>query len=349
MKKVILVIFIHFLFSCASDKSSYHQLTYDEFLTHEIIYLEDLGSPVRIKIDSENRLIYLLQRNGSDLLRVYDLGTYDFVNSFVKKGEGPNEQMIGWKLQLDLKNRLIYSTDPIKKRLFGYSLDSVLSGKPSFWPTKIVDLRKHNPDRPLVIDDDLIIDFRKNYQSNDGFAYDLIDFNGELLNAFGGFPTSGTTIDNFQQSAAFAGKLAISDDQKYLIRAYFYTDRLEKLDLDGNILKAYHGPFKFDPDFITDDLGAGTSRVVPRAGSLLAYKTEAAIHRDDIYILFDGKEFYRDDEETDCLLHFDKDLNLKKVFRLDQRLSNFDIDWKTNVLYGYSRDVEGGIVKYTLK
>lgn len=344
---IIVLLTILIVSSCQESKEI--KIDFERVLSNEIIQLENLGSPIRIKIDSDKRMIYLLQRSGSDLLKVYDLDTFEFINSFIKKGEGPNEQIIGWTLQLDFKNKLIYSTDPIKKRLFAYSMDSVELGKASFWPSFDIDLRNIGPEKPLVIDDDLLIDFRKNYQSKDSYSYNLIDFSGELVSTVGKYPDTQTEIDNFQQSEAFSGEFNVSKNGKFIIRSFLFSDRLEKLDFEGNILNIYIGPTQFEPQFSTKDLGGGSSRVVPVAGSLIGFSNQPAIGNDELYILYDGKEFYRDDEESNLLFNFDSDLNLKQIIYLDQRILDFDIDWTNNTLFGFSSDVEGGLVKYKLK
>lgn len=348
MRKIFTLLFVILIVSSCSE-SKKREIDYQKVLTSEIIKLEDLGLPMRIKIDSENRLIYIDHSMGSDQIKVYDLDTFKFINSFIKKGEGPNEQLLSYSIQLDVKNRLVYSTDPIKKRIYVYSMDSVMAGKSGFWPSFDIDLRKVGMEKPMVMQDGFLIDFRKSYRADDDFAYNLIDFNGVIIDTVGQYPKTQKEITPFQKSEAFVGYFNVSERQEFIIRSYLFSDRLEKLDFKGNVIKSYTGPLQMEPQFVTDDLGGGSSIIKPIKGSLTGFKGQAIIGEENIYVLFDGKEFYRDDEEGNLLFHFDTDLNLHEVIYLDQSIVSFDIDWVNKTLIGFSWNVEGGLVKYQLE
>jgi hypothetical protein len=349
MYRFLILCWILIIIQCFScNPPSKGILEFDLVLTNELVPLENLGLPVRMKIDSKNRLLYFLVQKGQFLGKAYHLDSLKLINSFIKSGEGPKEQVIGWTLQIDHQKSLIFSTDPIKKRLFAYSMDSILSNTLGFAPSFQIDLRKQPPQKPLVLSDSTILDFRENYLTGDSFGYNKINFQGDLIKPVGGFPSSEEKISNYQESAAYAGDLNISEDGSFIIRTYSFTDKIEKLDLNGNVLKTYHGPLGFEPSFATDDLGGGSSRVRPVKNSLKAFVKQAVIGKNKVYVLFDGKDFYRDDEQANILLEFDLDLNLKRILKLEQSINSFDIDFESNVLYALSVDYEDHLIKYKL-
>jgi hypothetical protein len=347
MRLFYTLIFVILISSC-KEETKKEVSEFDSILKPEIIRIEGIGMPVRMKVDYNNDLLYVLMMDGQFLVKVWSLDGYNLQNSFVTKGEGPQEQIIGWTLQIDHQKRMIFSTDPIKKRLFAYSMDSVLSNTLGFAPSFQIDLRKQPPQKPLVLSDSTILDFRENYLTGDSFAYNKINFQGDLIKPVGGFPSSSEKISNYQESAAYAGDLNISEDGSFIIRTYSFTDKIEKLDLNGNVLKTYHGPLGFEPSFATDDLGGGSSRVRPVKNSLKAFVKQAVIGKNKVYVLFDGKDFYRDDEQANILLEFDLDLNLKRILKLEQSINSFDIDFENNVLYALSVDYEDHLIKYML-
>lgn len=358
-QRVCEVFFIFVLFaivSCGSDDrikveehTTFKRTDFKQTiaLKGESIILDSLASPSRICVIPEKNLLIVADITGEYLAKVYTFDQFKFIKYFVKKGEGPNEQLSLFHLQYDSSADVIYATDFYKKRIFVYSIESLVDTSRSAQPLRNINMREGVLNKPAIISSNKIFDLRDNSQEETVHVLNVYNNKGHLLYEKGMYPSIDKKYEKSQLWEVFAAGLNRSVDGRKLIVNYFNTDYLEVYDTAGLLQKRIQGPDIIYPDFVSASVSGNGTVTQPTRKQRNAYTGIAKMEK-NIFVLYDGESILRKSYNVTDLFCFSEDLVPMRSYILDIPIFLFDIDWKTNTLYGLTSEKEGSIIRYKL-
>jgi hypothetical protein len=310
--------------------------------------LEKSVMPANILVIPEHNLLVILEMKGDYLAKAYTLDSLRFLKYFVKKGEGPKEQLTALTLQYKAREKLVYISDLRKKRIFAYSVESLKDTSAVSVPVSSISVYTNYLRRPLILDNDRIVELRTSFNIDSIGVLNFYNQKGEFLFYKGTYPAIAhpDRYTPYEWHEVFMGCLSQSADGSKIILNYYTCDVLDLYDTTGNLLTRIQGPDNFDPDLYRQSLAGGTAMTFGKNGKL-GYTGQAKM-KDELLVLYDGNSAKRKDYHVDRLLHFDKELKPSTIFKLDSPIFAFDIDWNTRTLYGLTHKVEGSIVTFKL-
>lgn len=315
-------------------------------LAGQLIPIDSIKKPEEILVIPEKNLL-VIRDVGPYLAKAFSLDDLSFKKSFIKQGEGPDEQLISFSLQYVQGQNVLYSSDPYKKMVFSYPVDSVTMGQPEVSPNKVIKIKTDYLVKPVFVNDK-IISTRHNHDDSVALL-DFFDQEGNLLSSNGSFPENFKEYD--PQNLVMVTQVTInaSQDGKYLVASYSSTDIIDLLDAEGNLIKRIQGPDLFETKYNLQELDGGATIFSPEKGSKTAYSATAKMGNDAVYILYKGIYEDPNDYHAGTLFHFNQELELENAYALEIPIFDFDIDWTTNTIYGLTHNHEDKIVVFELK
>ncbi|MEC7752702.1 BF3164 family lipoprotein [Roseivirga sp. UBA1976] len=366
MNKYLTVI-VFILLSCSFEGNSsaqkegsgikgvfaYSDFEYELNLSGDVIALDSLKLPLRIKVDGAKERMYITTASHSKWLQVYDIRSKKLINELVSKGQGPGEMLNATDVQLSHSKNELYIHDMIQKRIDVYDLEKTI-GEKSLMPKNTIELDSLQTYYPKIDRKGHVIDLISSLSGNEENRLYKLSLEDAAIIKEGGFYPE---IDYPQQSPQFKSQVFMAfmntdPEAEYFALAHAYTDYLELYDSDFNLISSARGPELFDPLLETKSVGGGGSMVAPLKDSRDAY-TYPVLGNNMIYVLFDGKNTSEQGFHQDELFLFNYKLEPLIRFKLNIPIYAFDIDWEKNILYGLTLESpedgnEVAVVKYDL-
>lgn len=360
--KSILLLWLLSAGACQSgnqDKAHDQDREYDKKKEHTVFQLKDFKSPIllkgttvqlskmilpsRISVIPEHNLLLILEGQPDDYFaKVYKLDSFTYLKSFIKKGEGPNEQLSCLTLQYNRGEELIYVSDLYKKKIFAYAIDSILSVSSSSLPVTSINMRTEYLSIPVVINQNKIVDIRPNLGEKQIALFNFYNKKGEFVFFRGTYPPIDKIYQPYQLMDVFAAGLNLSENGSRLILNYYNSDYIDLYDTTGELIKRVQGPDTFYPELTSKSVGGGMITTTTKKARR-AYRSIAKMDK-DIFLLYDGGLASREGYHVNRLFRFDQNLVPLQAYQLETPIFNFDIDWKSGLIYGLTHEIEGSIV-----
>lgn len=355
------------LLSCSSKRTGNQHnkgveqkgvFTYDDFeeelsLSGEVIVLDSLKLPLRVKLDESQKLLYVTTAGHHKWLQVYDLRSRKLINELVPKGQGPGEILNATDVQLSYSKNELYIHDLIQKKIDVYELENV-AGDRSLMPKNSIELDSFQTFYPKIDKNGDVIDLVGSFSGNENNRLYRLRVEDNSISKLGGFYPD---IDYPEQSPKYKSQVFMAfmntdSETEHFALAHAYTDYLELYDSNLNLVSSIRGPELFDPLLKASSVGGGGTMVAPTKNARDAY-SYPVLGNNMIYVLFDGQSTTEPGFHQDELFLFNYKLEPLIRFELDIPIYNFDIDWENNILYGLTLEspVEGNevaVVKYDL-
>lgn len=317
-------------------------------LSGKSLDLMNLTMPSKIRVIPEFNLLVILEMDeGEYFAKAYTLDSLKFIKSFVKNGDRDNEQTSAATIQHIRNEKFIYISDFNKKRIFVYSIDSLLSPVSMSLPVASVRINTRFLREPLVLGENKIIDLRSNYRNEPVALLNSYNMKGEPISFQGQFPASASDFDEYQLTDVFTGGLNLSEDGSKLIFAYYNTDYIDLYDTSNNLKKRIQGPDLFEPEYTSKSVGKFTM-TIPKKDARFAYNSLARMNENEIFILYNGKEAKTNEYHVNKLFKFDGSLTPDVLYELNVPIFSFDIDWTNRKLYGLTHKNKNKIFVFDL-
>jgi hypothetical protein len=177
--------------------------------------------------------------------------------------------------------------------------------------------------------------------------FTLFDTGGNMLNEFGDFPESNTSMTPIEAVQSFTGYLTSSDDK--FIFVCNRTDLIEFYNIDGSLNKRLHGPDAFFPHMKPRSVEGGGIVVSGTAESRQGYFSPV-VYGNELWVLYDGRydsDINEPSHSLNTIIVFDlAEEKPVRLIHLDQAIFGFAIDGKNNAIYGIGSDPEYHIVRF---
>lgn len=316
------------------DKSEYKN--YYELSSKKIISVTDsLISPVEMEI--VNNSIILLDSKSERACHVIDIEKEKHIGSFGKKGQGPGEILVPWKVsKKDNNSFIIY--DVAGKKILGYEIDSITNGGSPFIEKKInekgICSMVTMVDSTIYFTSDLTATnriFKENTLNG------TIEGYGELLNNY-----KKVADHNFGQ--ACRGVMAVNKGK--IVISYLYAPYFEIFNLADKKFKSILTIEKFPPIFNEIQLGdykKFSTTLDTRLGFLDVSMTDKFI-----YLLYSGEKMVdHKNDEGKFILVFDYEGNPITQYKLDEFVTVFKV-YNDKTIYAIKKDIKAELIKYDL-
>ncbi len=356
MKYLLAIVGIISIIGCGSkeDKVGGPTFNYDSFKSKEklkgkVIAIPNLLLPSRIcVIPEKNLLLFIDKASNGFLAKVYSLDSLRYLKSFIKQGEGPNEQISAQTLQYKSDEKKLFVLDNQKKRVFVYSIDSLLDlSSPTALPIESIKIQTPSLRRSLVVGANKILDFRPNFNKDTIAIFNFYDRAGAFKYAAGDYPSGDRKYAPYELNDAFYGGLSFSKNGDRILLDYYTCDILDLYDTSGILIRRIQGPDIFSPDYVSESVAGGKGTMTgPTKKAKDGYSAPAIMGDNYIFVLYDGELASKDDEHQNKLFQFDKNLNPMINYDLDIPILSFDVDLKTRTIYALTHKAEGSIVMY---
>lgn len=299
-----------------SFQKDINKLVAKEIYLNEIFDISDLAIV-------ENNIIF--QSIASDtIIHVYQTPNFQLLNSFGHKGEGP----------MDFSNPHLYKGTNNQFLIGGFN-----SGKNAYR----YDLKSNNIDKQdqyniLNIGEPMnnVYSFDKYLIYNNIFQLNICKYNFEnnSTNILYSFPK-----DDHLESFFYSNKGILVANDSVIVYAYFYKDKIDFIDFDGNLKKSILGE-KQKPHININNFNSNTTTFI-----------NAFASKSYIFLLYRGKNHddFMKDPYKDKLLIYDNNGNYINEYRFDISPILFVFDDINNTLYGYNGLYKECILSYYIK
>lgn len=316
------------------------------------IALPEMTFPGKLTIIPEKRLLIFLELNhdsDNKWLHFYSLDSFKLIKSLIKYGSGEGEILGAFQLQFNNRNGgEIYITDVQKQQILVYKVDSLMKGNER--PYKVIgksfsgrtsfSTNDNRIGRAVVIDDSYnFIDIRQSALNESRMLFNKYRSDFSLRDSFGIYPQTTEEVSPQLLSQVFMGCLYGSVDSKYLVFSGLATDYITIYDTSGKMIASAIGPGGLNSNYKIEKKEAG-EKLTPSTG-YYGYGGNARINKGLIYTLYNGKSINTSGPasyHSSDLFQFTYNLNPITRYKLDIPIYDFEIDWRTNRIYGLNRE-----------
>lgn len=344
MKKIILLIlFVSIvIISCnnsVDDSNGKNEFSWNDFGKVDTLKLDSLNNisqdfcyTIRLK----DSLIYLLNTFTKEyFITIADLSG-NVIGKRIRKGYGPNEFAYVSYFGFIKDKGLIYFYDGYMNNvLFFFNEHNFILNK----NTRPISVNEFGQGRRHV---KKVLSENKFIAETDTsmFKIQIIDSNNTIKKHIGKYDVTGITNHNtFYINTAMQKSIVVNSLENKIAFFYTNTDLFEIFDTTGNLLFSGHGPdkfdiYKFEPQKVNSEDDRYSSRLNK---SKFAYANPISSNK-YIYCFYSGEIMTGGLTVLQKILVFDWNGSPVKYLYLSKPISAFDIDEKTNTLYGYNTD-----------
>jgi len=175
--------------------------------------------------------------SGDKGIHLFNKNTFEYITSTAIIGKGPGEVARQGRMAVDSKNRILWLSDPGRKVMWKFPLDSVLNNE-RYKPTENLDLYDDlSVDRFGFLNDSIALGKAIRVLSNSSFEMAMAKLN---LN------TNITEMYGYEHPEA-VGKLSnsffkLSVENNLYVNCYAFCDLMTICDLDGKLKYNINGP-----------------------------------------------------------------------------------------------------------
>ena len=269
---------------------------------------------------------------------------FEYISSFAKRGEGPNEHLIADNVRWAGEEEM-WVLDNNKNRMTRYS--GIARGKKPKLEEHVkleqalmraYDFDMYNMKQVVIPD----------YSGEKRFSWVSIP-SGKIHHKWMDIPMENKTIREKSPYAAAAGWrsfFSFTPDRKRLVTVNQFADRMDIYRLDNGMMKTFIGPENQEPRFDITSRGDA----IP-SGSICHYDVQVTDRY--IYTIYDGRKFKDIMKEKGLYKQGGKlfriythDGKLVKGYRLDRYIAGIYVDEATGMLYGLDVNADEQIVKF---
>lgn len=305
----------------------------------DVEFDDEVLRPTGLKV-YENWLFTINTRE-KQIIHIYDLKSKQKIGERISMGQGPAEMINPVIVKID--NASIHLYDMITSKLLEFSTkDFIENSNPQ--PLRTIKIEK-----PTTGDVYRIGDQWLGAGFNPSSQFVLFDENGRATQEVGAYPVSDIPFTDKEKIEAYRFSFVTNDNDKIFV-CYNWTDLIDLLDKDGNLVKRMHGPSHFISEFKEQNEG-NFAMAKP-----VSEKTRDAFYSpinagDDFFVLYNGRAEHEDGYSilANEVFTFDGDGNPKDIYTLDQGVFAIAVDIKNKTLYGICDTPEFHIVAYEYK
>lgn len=309
------------------------------------VTLPGIERPVRLTLVPEKGILMCLDAgmaSSKKWLHIYSIDSIKLIRSVINNGPGDGEMLGPFQLQYDNRNGgEIYITDILKQQISIFKADSLIAGNDR--PFKIIgkpfygyhsaSINEDRLMRSVIIDKSYtIVDMRLSALNHSRTLLNKYRSDLSIRDSFGVYPQTTEAIPTHMLAQVLDGCLSISSDNKYLAFTGLTTDFISVYDTSGKMIASAIGPGELDVSYKIEKGGNG-ERVIPSSGRY-GYGGRAKLNKGSVYVLYNGNDRKTHGEEVTDLFQFTSQLNPDIRYKLNIPVYDFDIDWRTNRIYG---------------
>ncbi len=296
-----------------------------------------LLSPGEIKYHPDSLLLIRESRGDRQILAV-DMKTGQ-IFSFLNRGRAENELIM-------LRDLTVTGT--------GLCLSSMIE-------SKILKMKFDRIQRRFVTDISIqtspvqflrALPIRNDYlilsSAYSGNRMNLIDKAGTVIDTVGNFPVLGITGGDMINNSVMQSDLCVSKDGDRIVSAYKTIDYIDIYDDEFNIVRRLRGPDYFEINIERQSVGNGYRTVQDPV--CFTYNNIAETE-DGFAVGYSGAVVKNDEilsDGFDTIYTFTWDGEPEKVYKLDFRITAFDIDRESGIAYCITSEEVPGVVCFGL-
>lgn len=318
-------------------------------LLGEKFILKNVSRPVFLKVVPDKNLLIILEKDGENLGRVFTLDSLQYIKSFIDVGSEPEKQLIAFGIQYVKEEKRILISDPIKRQLFAYDVDSLeVPEIEKVLPSQIISFNNHEIIRPQMLVTDGMVDLHPGSTVDSIGVLQFFHQTGMFDRSFGEYPPHRTKYAPYELFSVFMSGINLSNNRDYVALNYYYSDYLDIYHYNGEIVHRLQGPGNNTPIFKRVNIRGGRA-VLPDRKALRSYLGDA--HMDEkLLVLYSGSSANESASHANRLFQFSRDFKPEISYLLETAILVFDIDWSKKTIYGLS-DKHGDyrLIKYQLQ
>ena len=344
MKKIVILLFSLLIITSCNDSeiSNVDTFSWDDFGkvdTLELNLINNIEQDFCYMLYFKDSLLYFINTSPKNkFITITDLSG-NIIGKRIRKGHGANEtthiSYIGF-----IGNDTMFVYNGYQYNIVRYyNLNDFIS-KENPKPIDVFELGAGRSSIVKIISNNKFIINNNTAKSK----IQIIDSNKVVLKHIGGYNDEKMNEKNLLYiKSAFQKYIVVSPLGDKIAFFYSNTDLVEIFDTAGVELYSKKGPDKFDIyNYNSQKINSELERYRSKINkSKLAYGNPSATGK-YIYTFYDGEVITGSKLTMQKILVFDWDGNPVKYLYLSEPISAFDIDEKTNTLYGY--DTNEGIL-----
>ncbi len=322
---------------------SWENISKETNIKGELKKISNSKNPDGILVIPSKKMLIVSESEGDYLCSAYSLDSLKYIKSFIKKGEGPEDQLVAFILKYNEESNCLEVTDSPKRSIYSYSVDSIGNLNASVHPISIVKISANRIERAIKLKTGNIVDVASNKSETDICRLTFFDSSGNFQKSIGKMPLLAGGFRPYEQDELFMSTLTELPDDSSILITCFSADIIEKYDYRGNLLKRLHGPDGFNPE--SKRVKKGRLEYLAYSENARAAYSVARANQKHILISYNGG-LQNEAKAPNIIFLFESDLSSKQVYRIDIPIGNFDIDWERRTIYGISSRKPGNIITY---
>lgn len=356
---ILFFLLLTIVFGCIRSNDNKNELTFSEKDLPGAINLrgkkysfEEITNPRGVVLKDNLALIIELKNNDDKKFHIIDLDSEKHLRTKGKDGLGPGEvTMIYAIYDVGIPNK-VWAYDIEQRTFYKYDLlDSVITAENQVrapQTTHFVTEAAFTSETTLLAN--LVDGWTK---------YIHLNIQGDTLSTFGDWQEMITgkelpngykanEIDANAVSSLFQGKLKANKEGDKAIKVGLSVPFIEIIDIKESKTKVITGPLQELPNFSISYYGG--YQMVSFDKNSPSYYTDVFVGKDSFFVLYSGKPFSQQSEETNLNRVFEFDFEGRPLhqYQLDYPLRGFTVDETKRLLYGVTSDREPNLVRYEL-
>ena len=341
MKNYMIV--VYFLFTYNLYGQNVLSYNYEEIegkdLKGSLVKTDELMDPTYLMFVDSMLIIRNYQTEYHfDLL---DLNTGHIISRFCRKGRGPGEIIYPITFQIIPEKNLFMAYDLNLKKVNFYDFKAILKNNPasyirsfkidSAYAKDVLLLENGKYLCPLIGD---------NAGDNARNKFCMLAPDGEYMGMIGTLPDIGVSYPTLLSSNIFDYWVGINKSRNKVVLAYDHWDRLEVIDIFGEIEVIIQGPkFKKTPEFIVKGQNISITYNNP-----LSY-CSPCLDDKSFMVIYSGEKLSHT-RSYSTALHFDYNGKLMAKYNLKPSVKRIAVDWKNRIIYGVNTKAEPSLYEY---
>lgn len=240
MKYVYLSLLIIFSSCAKQSETEIYQSSRDNTLqvrdkVKEIVINDVLIGQISPLCILDDYLIIGDVKSQDAMLHIFDKNDFRYLNSVLKRGEGPNEITNMGYIGIDKEERKFNISDHGKQKILSYDIDSILCDSLYIPNVKAVMNKKMFPNKYKLLKDSLYLALIIEPTGNSGYKEAITKWNiktGEMKN----MPYEHTEIEKKRVD------FDLSTEHGQYVECYLYQDLMTICDQNGNLKYNIYGP-----------------------------------------------------------------------------------------------------------
>ena len=296
------------------------------------VALDTVWRPNRIYCSDS--VLFIVDKTTDRFVTAYDIYDCRRLSSNLRMGNGPNELLSCWTLQIDKNTNCINVLDVMSKKINKYNYRDFIS-KSDVAPLSSTSFT----DIPVYLIQNSRGAFISSVLSDNNSMLTVCDSNGNRTNFECAYPTIYSSVfqSERENKLCYQCRVFYNEIQHRVIVTYDYWDMIDIYDDDLNLLHRIRGPYMLEPEMVGD----GTT-YYPSDETPFSFES-CSLTSDRIFVLYNGT---LDDEFFDTVLSFDYDGVPKGYYHLDVPVLDICVHEGSRMIYGLADNPECCVMKY---